>query len=334
MQQQHELVIIGAGPAGLCAAASAWQCGCRYILILERDEAPGGILQQCIHTGFGLERFQAELTGPGYAQRCLEDLSGKAGIELMTDTMALEVQAGTDGPVIRAVSPMGTMEIRAMAVVLAMGCRERTRGALRIPGTRPAGIYTAGAAQYMVNRQGILPGHRAVILGSGDIGLIMARRLEVSGCEAAGVFEILPHSHGLRRNVVQCLEDFQIPLHLSETIVEIKGEQRITSVITAKVDEAQHPIPGSEREIPCDTLLLSVGLIPENELTQQAGARMDGRTRGPQIDAHCQTSLPGVFAAGNVVRVHDLADSVSSEADIAGASAAEYVCRQKEGERA
>ena len=320
MSELYDVIIVGGGPAGLTAALSAQQNGAKKILVLERDREPGGILQQCVHNGFGLHHFKEELTGPGYAQRCYDLVKDLPEVEILVDTMVLEVRKDKT---VRAINPTrGVMELRGKSVVLTMGCRERTRGAIRIPGTRPAGVYTAGAAQRMVNMEGYIPGRKIVILGSGDIGLIMARRMSLEGCKVQAVLEICPFSNGLTRNIVQCLNDYDIPLHLSHTIVAIHGKDRVTGVTVAKVDEKSRPIPGTEFEIDCDTVLLSVGLIPENELSNGLGLKMHPLTSGPVVDQRRETSEPGIFAAGNVVHVHDLVDFVSDEAEIAGKFAA------------
>ncbi|MGI5893392.1 MAG: NAD(P)/FAD-dependent oxidoreductase [Candidatus Merdivicinus sp.] len=324
--EQKELVIIGGGPAGMAAALSAYEEGVRDILILEREHQLGGILEQCIHNGFGLHRFKEELTGPEYAARFSSQVISKQ-IPYLLDTMVLDLETAADGnKIITAVSPeKGYLKIAARAVVLAMGCRERPRGALNIAGTRPAGIYTAGAAQKFVNRKGEMPGKRVVILGSGDIGLIMARRMTLEGAKVEAVCELMPYSGGLTRNIVQCLDDFGIPLKLSHTVVRIHGKERVEGVTIAAVGADRRPIPGTEEYIACDTLLLSVGLIPENELSQQAGVELDPVTSGAVVDECRQTSIPGVFACGNVLHVHDLVDYVSEEAEIAGRYAAHYL---------
>ena len=317
-----KILIIGGGPAGLAAAIAAHEAGCRDILLLERDEHLGGILQQCIHNGFGLHYFHEELTGPEYAYRFIRRFR-ELGIPFQCQSMVIGL--APDRTVTCMSREHGLQHFRPDAVVLAMGCRERPRGALGIPGDRPAGVITAGTAQRFINLMGKMPGRRVVILGSGDIGLIMARRLVFSGAEVLAAVEIMPQSAGLQRNVVQCLEDFGIPLLLSHTVTEVRGRERVEAVTVAQVDGDRHPIPGTERVFDCDTLMLSVGLIPENELTRAAGARMDARSGGPVVDDTLQTTVPGVFACGNVLHVHGLVDNVSTEAAKAGRAAAEFV---------
>lgn len=317
-----DLVIVGGGPAGMSAAVAAYENGIRDILILERDENLGGILQQCIHPGFGLHKFKEELTGPEYAYKYEEQIE-KLGIKYQTDTMVLDI---SPDKTVTATNPKkGIFTIKAKAIILAMGCRERSKGALNIPGTRPSGIFSAGTAQKFVNMKGYMPGKDVVILGSGDIGLIMARRMTLEGAKVHAVCELMPYSGGLARNIEQCLNDFNIPLKLSHTVVEIHGKERLEGVTIARVDENRCAIKGSEEFIKCDTLLLSVGLIPENELTKGVGIALDKVTSGAITDQDRQTDCDGVFACGNVLHVHDLVDFVSEEAVIAGKGAAEYI---------
>ncbi len=324
------LLVIGAGPAGLAAAVAAYDRGVRDILICERQDFAGGILPQCIHNGFGLKRFGEELTGPEYAGR-YEKMAEERGIKIEYGATVTKL---SDDRRVTVLSEEGMKVYAADAVILAMGCRERPRGALPVVGTRPAGIYTAGCAQKMVNRMGLLPGREIVILGSGDIGLIMARRMTLEGAHVKAVCEVMDHPGGLRRNIVQCLDDFGIPLYLSTTVVEVEGEDRLTAVTVAEVDERRRPIPGTERRIECDTLLLSVGLIPENELTRQAGITIDPVTNGAAVRENRETSIPGVFACGNVLHVHDLVDFVSEEGEIAGNAAADYLANKEKIETA
>ncbi len=322
-----DLVIIGGGPAGLAAAVAARESGVEDILILERDTELGGILNQCIHSGFGLHTFQEELTGPEYAQRYIQKVRDLA-IPCLLDTMVLEI---TPERVVTAVNTReGLFQLQAGAVILAMGCRERARGSLNIPGFRPAGIYSAGTAQRLVNIEGFMPGKEVVILGSGDIGLIMARRMTLEGAHVQVVAELMPYSGGLKRNIVQCLDDFGIPLKLSHTVVDIQGRERLTGVTLAQVDENRRPIPGTEEHYDCDTLLLSCGLIPENELSRGAGVELSPVTNGPVVDESLETNIPGVFACGNVLHVHDLVDFVSQEAQQAGRRAARFLQKGEE----
>ena len=319
---KYEIVIIGGGPAGLAAAIAAYDAGCRSILILERDNQLGGILNQCIHNGFGLHTFGEELTGPEYAARFARQVLDR-GIAYKLNTMVLSI--GEDKKITAVNRTDGLIEIEATAVILAMGCRERSRGALNIPGFRPAGIYSAGTAQRLVNIEGFLPGRRVVILGSGDIGLIMARRMTLEGAKVLVVAELMPYSGGLKRNIVQCLNDFDIPLKLSHTVVDIQGRERVTGVTIAAVGPDRKPIPGTEIHYDCDTLLLSCGLLPENELSRGMGVTISPVTNGPLVDESLQTNIPGVFAAGNVLHVHDLVDFVSEEAAAAGRAAVRYL---------
>lgn len=318
----YDLIVVGGGPAGLAAACAAWDGGLRRILIVERDRELGGILNQCIHNGFGLHYFKEELTGPEYAGRFVK-LLGETGVEVRLDTMVLEVTPERRVHMVGKAAGYRVEEARS--VILAMGCRERTRGAIAIPGTRPAGVYTAGAAQRYVNMEGRMPGRRVVILGSGDIGLIMARRMTLEGAQVLACVELMPYSGGLNRNIVQCLHDYGIPLYLSHTVTEIRGRDRVEQVAVARVDKGRNPIPGTEMVFDCDTLLLSVGLVPENELTRQAGIEIDPRTGGAVVCENMETSLRGVFACGNVAHVHDLVDFVTAESQRAGRAAARYV---------
>lgn len=320
--KEYDIVIIGGGPAGLAAAVAARDHGIESILILERDRELGGILNQCIHNGFGLHTFKEELTGPEYAARYEEQVFDR-GIEYKLNTMVMDISR--DKVVTAMNREEGLFEIRAKAVILAMGCRERSRGALNIPGYRPAGIFSAGTAQRLVNMEGFMPGREVVILGSGDIGLIMARRMTLEGAKVKVVAELMPYSGGLKRNIVQCLNDYDIPLKLSHTVIDIRGKERLTGITLAAVDEKGKPIPGTEEDYDCDTLLLSVGLIPENELSGSMGVEMNRVTSGPIVNESLETSVEGVFACGNVLHVHDLVDFVSEEAAAAGKNAARYV---------
>ena len=329
LKDKYDVVVIGSGPGGLAAAISAKKNGARDVLVIERDVEPGGILLQCIHNGFGLELLGVDLPGPAYAQKFVDE-AREEGVEILLDTMVLEITP--QRRIFASGKSSGFVDVQARAIVLSMGCRERTRSQIRLPGSRPAGVYTAGTAQRWVNVEGYMPGKRFVVLGSGDIGMIMARRLTLEGARVDRVLEVMPFLTGLTRNYVQCLMDFDIPLQLGNTVNRILGNDRVEAIEAVRVDERWQPIPGTEEVIPCDTLLLSVGLIPENELSRNAGVRIDSVTGGPFVDDHFETSVPGVFAAGNVVHVYDLVDWVTEAGYGAGKSAARFAreLRRKE----
>ena len=322
MKKQYDVIVIGGGPAGLASAIAARNNGAESVLIIERDKELGGILNQCIHNGFGLHHFKEELSGPEYAGRFIDEVNG-TDIDILLDTMVIEITE--DKQVFCTSESHGYMVLQGKALILNMGCHERTRGAIAIPGDRPAGVFTAGAAQRYVNIEGYMVGKRVVILGSGDIGLIMARRMSLEGAEVLACVELMPYSNGLNRNIVQCLNDYNIPLYLSHTITDIKGKKRVEQVIVSKVDENRQIIPGTEMVFDCDCVLLSVGLIPENELTRNAGIQMDPRTNGPVVYENMETSVAGIFASGNVLHVHDLVDFVTDESEKAGKAAGIYV---------
>ncbi|HCW74462.1 MAG TPA: pyridine nucleotide-disulfide oxidoreductase [Clostridiaceae bacterium] len=330
---KYDLIVIGGGPAGLSAAYEAYNRGIENILILERDKELGGILNQCIHNGFGVHSFKEELTGPEYAGRYIEMLNSTK-VDHKLDTMVLSITNGGDVKHVEAINTEeGYLSLETKAIILAMGCRERTRGAIQIPGERPSGVFTAGTAQRYVNMEGYMVGKKVVILGSGDIGLIMARRMTLEGAEVKACVELMPYSNGLNRNIVQCLDDYDIPLMLAHTITEIIGKHRLEAVVVQAVDENRNPIPGTEQTLECDTLLLSVGLIPENEITKNAGIALDRRTSGPVVNEAMETNVKGIFACGNVVHVHDLVDFVSEEGQKAGRSAAKFIKSElKEGQ--